>query len=216
MIRVAQKAINALTKANTLNPAADEVWIAMVRLLVEVGQPDKAPALIERAKRSLTGEQAAITLATCYEMLQQMGKARSWPRPSTRQAAKAAPKTLASCGKSRPSIFAPRSTARPNRCSTRSSPWRRPPPSPIRAGPAATWPTSCRVAETSRISARPGPDRGEPAGSGLAGRQVRAGCSSWLPIPARRSWARPSRPWQTSSRALTPCPTTSSTWPSFI
>ena len=60
----------------------------MVRLLVEVGQPDKAPGLVERAERSLSGEQAAITLATCYEMLQQTEKAQA----KYEAAAKASPK----------------------------------------------------------------------------------------------------------------------------
>ena len=37
-------------KARALNPQADEVWIALVQLLVNVGQPDKARPLIAEAE----------------------------------------------------------------------------------------------------------------------------------------------------------------------
>ncbi len=71
MIRLGQRAINALLKAEDLNPQADEVWIAIVQLLVDVGQPDKAKPLIDKAEKSLKGEQAPITMATFSEILSQ-------------------------------------------------------------------------------------------------------------------------------------------------
>ena len=41
MIQMAQRAVNGSSKARDLNPQADEVWIAIVRLLVDVGRSDK-------------------------------------------------------------------------------------------------------------------------------------------------------------------------------
>ena len=89
MIRIAQLAVNALLKARLLNPQADEVWIAIVQLLVDVGQPDKAWPQIAAAKATLKGEQAPLTLATCCELLNDMEQAQA----NYEAAAKAAPQS---------------------------------------------------------------------------------------------------------------------------
>ena len=77
MIRMAQRAVNALLTACRLNPQADEVWIALVQLLVDVGQPDKARPLIAAGEASLKGDQAPITLAICCELLNETEKAQA-------------------------------------------------------------------------------------------------------------------------------------------
>ena len=41
-------------KARDLNPQADEVWIAIVRLLVDVGQPEQAQPLIAEAEEGMS------------------------------------------------------------------------------------------------------------------------------------------------------------------
>ena len=87
MIRVGQLAVNSLLNALKLDPQADEVWIAIVKLLVDVGQPGKARPLIAKAKESLKGEQAPITLATFCELLNEMEEARA----AYEAAAKASP-----------------------------------------------------------------------------------------------------------------------------
>ena len=74
---MAQHGVDALLNARLLNPQADDVWIALVQLLVDVGQPDKALPLIAAAEESLKGEQAAITLANCCELLKDTEKAQA-------------------------------------------------------------------------------------------------------------------------------------------
>jgi len=87
MTRMAQRAVDTLLKARLLNPQADEVWIALVQLLVNVGRPDKAQPLIPAAEAALKGEQATITLAACCELLNETEKAQA----KYEEAAKAAP-----------------------------------------------------------------------------------------------------------------------------
>ncbi len=52
---MAQRAVDALLAARKLNPQADEVWIALVQLLVDVGQPDKARPLMATAEAFAQG-----------------------------------------------------------------------------------------------------------------------------------------------------------------
>ena len=87
MIRVAQLAVNSLLKARSLNPQSDDVWTSLVRILVEIGQPDKARPLIDAAEASLGGDDAAITLAACCEVLGETERAQA----KYEVAAKAAP-----------------------------------------------------------------------------------------------------------------------------
>ena len=88
MIGMAQKAVNALCRMPVdLNPQADDVWIAMVQLLVDVGQPDKAKPLIGSAEAALKGDQAPMTLAMCCELLNETEKAQA----KYEEAAKASP-----------------------------------------------------------------------------------------------------------------------------
>ena len=77
MIRMAQRAVDALLKARLSNPQADETWVALVQLLVNVGRPDKAQPLIPAAEAALKGEQAPITLAACCELLNETEKAQA-------------------------------------------------------------------------------------------------------------------------------------------
>ena len=84
---MAQQAVNALLKASKLNPQADDVWIALVRIVVNMGQPQKAQFVIAEAERSLKGELAPITLARCYELLNQQDMAQA----KYESAAKASP-----------------------------------------------------------------------------------------------------------------------------
>ena len=69
MIRLAQKGVNALLHAQDLEPKADDVWVSLFQLLVNVGQADKAQPLIDRAEAALKGENAPLTLAACCELM---------------------------------------------------------------------------------------------------------------------------------------------------
>ena len=150
MIRMAQRAVNALLKARVLNPQADEVWIALVQLLVDVGQPDKAQPLIDEAEESLKGEQAPITLATCCELLNETEKAQA----KYEAAAKASPQNSRVLRQVAAFYLRTASSTWPSRFSGRSSRWKRRQRSPMPVGPAAAWPSSSRAAETSIISAK--------------------------------------------------------------
>jgi tetratricopeptide (TPR) repeat protein len=77
VIQMAQRAVNSLSKACSANPRADEVWIAIIKLLVDVGQADRARPLIADAERSLKGEETPITLAICWELLNEAAKAQA-------------------------------------------------------------------------------------------------------------------------------------------
>jgi tetratricopeptide (TPR) repeat protein len=90
MIRLGQKAVNTLLHARELEPQSDEVWFAIMRLLIEVGQPDKGQKLVPVAEASLTGEKAPITLAVCCELLSEAWKAQA----KEMEAAKAAPRDV--------------------------------------------------------------------------------------------------------------------------
>jgi tetratricopeptide (TPR) repeat protein len=76
MLKVAQKGVNSLLRARQLNPQADDVWIALARLLVEVGQPDKARPLIPQAEHTLKSDKAPVTIALCWELLNEPVKAQ--------------------------------------------------------------------------------------------------------------------------------------------
>jgi len=90
MLKMAQRAMDALMKARELNPQVDEVWTWIVRLLVDVNQPDKAPPLIRDAKESLKGEKAPMTLAACWELLNETTKAQA----DAEERAKAPPESV--------------------------------------------------------------------------------------------------------------------------
>jgi tetratricopeptide (TPR) repeat protein len=77
MFRMAQRAMDALLEARSLNPQADEVWIALVQLLVNAGKPGSAPPMIAAAEASLKGEQAPVTLAKCLELLNRPDEAQA-------------------------------------------------------------------------------------------------------------------------------------------
>ena len=87
VIHMAQQAVNALLKASKLNPQADDVWIALVRIVVNLGQGEKVQPVIFEAEKSLKGEQAPITLAKCLELMNQ----RELAQAKYESAAKASP-----------------------------------------------------------------------------------------------------------------------------
>lgn len=67
MIGMGQKAVNALSHAIDLNPQSDDSWFAMVQILVNVGQANKAKPLIGSAESALKGDKAPLTLAICCD-----------------------------------------------------------------------------------------------------------------------------------------------------
>jgi cellulose synthase operon protein C len=87
LVAVAQRAVNSFLKARLLNPQSGRVWIELVQLLVDIGQPDKVKPLMEKAERTLTGDEGLITLGICYEKLNELEKAQA----KFEEAAKAAP-----------------------------------------------------------------------------------------------------------------------------
>jgi tetratricopeptide (TPR) repeat protein len=92
MLRMAQKAVTTLLNARDLNPQSDEVWFAVIQLLVDVGQPHKAKEpldLIDLAETSLKGERAPLTIAVCCELLDEAWV--SWAEAANVQAEIAPP-----------------------------------------------------------------------------------------------------------------------------
>ncbi len=175
-----QRAVNALLKARALNPQADRVWIALVQLLVDVGQPDKARPLIPAARAALKGEQAPITLATCCELINDMGKAQAQLRGSRQGLAAKQPRFAAGGG------FLPaEGQARPGRTVSQADhcAWKRRQRSPTSVGPAAPWPTSSvSRGDFDTSLSRHGLDRREPSQQGpFDRRQAREGA-----FPPRR------------------------------
>ncbi len=75
MLKMAQRGVNSLLKANQVNPQADDVWIALVQLLTEIGQSPKAKPFIENADRTLTGDKAPLTIGICWELVNEPAKA---------------------------------------------------------------------------------------------------------------------------------------------
>ncbi len=78
MLQMAQRALGAFAQARLLNPQSEEVYLAIVRLIVAVGQPDRARPWITAAEAALKGEKAAVTLAACYAMLDEPKKAQAF------------------------------------------------------------------------------------------------------------------------------------------
>ena len=76
MLKMAQRGVNSLLNANQINPQADEVWLALVQLLTEIGQSPKAKPFIEDADRKLTGEKAPLTIGNCWELVNEPAKAK--------------------------------------------------------------------------------------------------------------------------------------------
>ena len=62
-------ALDSVKRAEVLNKQSDDVWLTLVRILVEAGQPDKAEPLIPTMEQSLVGPQAPITVAKCLSSL---------------------------------------------------------------------------------------------------------------------------------------------------
>ena len=74
MLKMAQQGVNSLLKANQINPQANEVWIALVQLLTDIGQSSKAKPFIENADRTLTGDKAPLTIGFCWELVDEPAK----------------------------------------------------------------------------------------------------------------------------------------------
>ncbi len=77
MVAIGNRALRALQRANSLNPQADEVWFAIVQVLANLGQPEKARPLIDNAEGKFKGPQAAITLGVCWELMHEKEKAQA-------------------------------------------------------------------------------------------------------------------------------------------
>ncbi|MGO9107808.1 MAG: tetratricopeptide repeat protein, partial [Thermoguttaceae bacterium] len=77
MLRLAQRAADTLLKARVLNPQAGDVLFAIAQLLVDIRQPDKAKPLVASAETTLKGEKASITLAACWDLLNETEKAKA-------------------------------------------------------------------------------------------------------------------------------------------
>jgi tetratricopeptide (TPR) repeat protein len=65
----------ALRRAVQLGPTAPEAWVALVQLLAGSGQRAEAETAVGEARKALTGEQAPLALAACYEALAQWDEA---------------------------------------------------------------------------------------------------------------------------------------------
>ena len=84
-IAMMQKAVTAMLKAADMNPQAGEVWVSLVQLLADIGQPDKATvrqggrpmSLMEQAESALKGDDAPLALARCWELLNEPEKAEA-------------------------------------------------------------------------------------------------------------------------------------------
>ena len=88
MLEMAQKGVNALLRARQLNDQAEEVWISLVRLLVDIGQPEHGHKLIPAIENTLKTERALVTIGVCCELLGESDKAKE----KYEAAVKAAPK----------------------------------------------------------------------------------------------------------------------------
>ncbi len=138
VIQMAQQAVNALLKASKLNPQADDVWIALVRIVVDMGQPEKAQFVIAEAERSLKGELAPITLARCYELLNQQDMAQA----KYEAAAKASPQNSRVLRQAATFYLRAASSTAPSRFCGRSSICNHRQRLTMPAGPAAAWQAS--------------------------------------------------------------------------
>ncbi len=75
VVAMARKGNAALCKSLSLNPEAENVWIALVQLFVDIGQSDRAKPLIGLMESKLKNEQALPTMARCCELLNEPDKA---------------------------------------------------------------------------------------------------------------------------------------------
>lgn len=71
----AEEAEGQLRRAVELAPAAPETWLTLVQHLAASGHKDKAEEVIRQARVKLPPEQAALTLALCYEEIGQAEEA---------------------------------------------------------------------------------------------------------------------------------------------
>jgi tetratricopeptide (TPR) repeat protein len=75
--RRSTEAEKALRRAVELADKVPETWVALIRYLAETGQRKKAEAELERARAKLTGPEAPLALAQCYEALGKVELARA-------------------------------------------------------------------------------------------------------------------------------------------
>ncbi len=75
MLTMAQRGVNSLLKANQINPQSDGTWVALVQLLADIGQSQKAKPFIEKAEQTLKGDAAPLTIGLCWAMVNEPAKA---------------------------------------------------------------------------------------------------------------------------------------------
>jgi cellulose synthase operon protein C len=75
MLRMAQRSVDSLMTANRLDPQDDEVWIALVQVVVDINQADNAKKFIADAQRMLKSDKALATIGRCWELLNEPQKA---------------------------------------------------------------------------------------------------------------------------------------------